>query len=114
MTERKFEPEHAVTYWQARCTKCGHICDEYGDYTAFGDAESAIEHVTDCGEWFSRWTYEPAPTADNPRARIGDLVELLCEDCQQCEVCGSKTAYEHDDHLVCADHEGHDFSAVSA
>lgn len=33
----------------------------------------------------------------------------LCRGCQVCEVCGSGDAYDIDDHLVCEDHEDHDF-----
>lgn len=110
MTTRNYDPEHRVDYWQARCTNCGHICDDYGEFAAFGDADQAIEQVTAWLDWYSRWTYTPNPTPDNPRGRTATLVELLCPNCQECEICESKNAYDIDDHLVCEDHEDHDFS----
>lgn len=108
-TATKFEPLHEVTMYQARCTNCGTIEDDYGDFSAWSDSGTPIEQVCDNG-WFSRWSYVPNPTPDTPRGRIGTLEELLCENCQHCEVCGGKRAYEIEDHLVCADHEGHNFT----
>ena len=101
---------HEVTYYQARCTKCGYICDDYGDFTAYGDPGSPIEEVTAAG-WFAR--YVPTGRTTSTGYPETELSELLCEECQKCEVCRADRAYEVDDHLVCADHEGHEFEAAS-
>jgi hypothetical protein len=109
-TKRNFDPEHRIDMWQARCTNCGYVETDYGDYAAWADRETPYEHVVDAG-WFGRWSYRPNPTLDNPRGRIGTLEELLCEDCQECEVCEAKPASDvnGDEHLVCAEHEEHAF-----
>lgn len=83
----------AVTYYQARCTTCGTRA-EYDEFTAFGDAGTAIERATEECEWWSQDT------------------ELLCRDCQKCEVCQAPRAYDIGDHLVCVDHEDHEFRTV--
>ena len=115
MTERNFEPEHRIDMYQARCTNCGHIADEYGDFSAFGDVSSCIESL-ECNSfpWFVRYIRLPLPRTDVPNAVQLEIDELLCPDCQRCEVCGLGCAYAMDDHLVCADHEDHDFSKVAA
>ena len=72
----------------------------------------AIEDATNNGEWFDRFRLvriEP-PTEDYPREqRVYETVELLCRKCQTCDVCGDSEAYEMGDHLVCEDHEDHEF-----
>lgn len=92
----KFSSVHEVTYYQARCTECGRVEDDYGDFSAWGDPEMPHEVVTSHSDWFS------------PH-RVGFVV-LLCPDCQRCEVCGNEQAYEVGDHLVCDEHEDHDFA----
>lgn len=109
----KYPPVEAVTYWRARCTSCGAYA-EYYEFGAFSDFGSAIEAARDECEWFDRVACEPAPTADNPRRQLCRTVELLCRDCQRCEVCGSSPAYVLDDgepHVVCEGHEDHDFDS---
>lgn len=91
---------HEVTYYQAKCDGCGTVEDDYGDYTAFGDPGTVIDHVLDA-DWFRKVAADGAET-------------LLCPECQRCEVCESKHAYPVDDHLVCEDHEDHDFPAVGS
>lgn len=109
-TAPKYQPVHPVTYYQARCTSCGVIATDYGDFGALSDGGTAIEYARDYCDWFERVREEAAPTPENPRRRIAHTVELLCKACQRCEVCGSDRAYVIDDeHLVCADHEGHEF-----
>lgn len=109
-TKRNFEPEHRIDMWQARCTNCGYIETDYGDYNAWADPGTSIESVTEAG-WFSRWSYAPNPTPDNPRGKTGTLEELLCGGCQECEVCGAKPASGVNglEHLVCPEHEEHEF-----
>lgn len=108
-----YSHEYPVTYYQARCTSCGHVQAEYGDYSAMDDVHGCIEILTSCDPaWFVRHRYEPAPTPECPRRQIVHVVELLCPDCQRCEVCGSATAYvidEGEPHMVCESHESHDF-----
>lgn len=99
-----------VTMYQARCTTCGVIQDEYGNFSAYGDFQNCLDDVVNNSDWFARWTYIPAPTTDNPRNRIGTLEDLLCPNCQRCEVCNSEHCYEHDGHLVCDEHEDHIFA----
>lgn len=101
MTTRNFEPEYEVTYYRARCTNCGTVETEYGDFSAMSDVHDCIETLQSCAEnaWFARYSYEPSPTPDCPQRKIVHIEELLCPECQSCEV-------------VCADHEGHDFDAV--
>lgn len=89
----KYPSVHEVTYYQARCTKCGVIEDDYGEYSAWANAGSAIDSVVDNG-----WYY----------LREKDI--LLCDKCQQCEVCQDGGAYDIDGHLVCEDHEDHNFT----
>lgn len=89
----KFEPLNEVTMYQARCTSCGTIEDDYGDYSAWGDPDMPVTQVVENG-WFRRGDDWP------PK-------ELLCPDCQRCDSCGAERCYptEDSEHLVCADHE---------
>lgn len=107
--KRKFEPEHRIDMYQARCTNCGYIETEYGDYSGFDDVQSCIDVLED--QWFATYRYEPAPRPDCPQGRIAHIETLLCPACLQCEVCGEKYAYPLGDHLVCENHEDHDFAA---
>ncbi|AEK08608.1 hypothetical protein PBI_DLANE_64 [Mycobacterium phage DLane] len=103
-----------VTFHRARCTKCGDIETDYGDFSAYSDPGGAINAVLAAADWFGR----SAPTGeliDFGGGRMGQryqLVELLCPDCQRCEVCGTAKAYPINDHLVCEDHEDHEFEAA--
>jgi hypothetical protein len=98
---KSFPPLNKVTMYQARCTTCGYIETDYGDFSAWEQPDIPVTDVVENIGWFVRY--------DNSF----DPVELLCLDCQSCEVCGSDRAYEHDDHLVCDEHEGHDFAVVT-
>lgn len=103
---------HQVPSWQAKCTSCGTINEDYYDFSAWHDPEGAIEFVRDNLDWFERTRSEPSPTTDMPNRVIVHTVELLCPDCQHCEVCRAEKAYPSPDggeHLVCDQHEGHDF-----
>lgn len=88
---------HEVTMYQARCTNCGHIETEYGDFNAWGDPDTPRHDVVENLDWFEVF-------------KDGAAEMLLCPDCQHCEVCGSPRAYGIDDHLVCDEHEDHDFT----
>ncbi|SLI88012.1 Uncharacterised protein [Mycobacteroides abscessus subsp. massiliense] len=108
-----FEPLYPITMYQARCTSCGTVVDEYGDYSCMDDG-AVVEHVRDYLGWFEVTRRELSPTPGMPTRVIVHTVELLCPQCQRCEVCRASEAYEIDDHLVCADHEAHDFSVAEA
>lgn len=100
MTERKFEPINEVTMYQARCTNCGTIEDDYGDFSAWGDKDIPVTDVVENQCWL----------------QLDDTDELLCPACQSCAVCGTGGGYAHDDgkHVVCGDHEDYDFDKLRA
>ncbi|WP_065286685.1 hypothetical protein [Mycolicibacter kumamotonensis] len=102
-----FEPVHEVTYYQARCTECGVIEDDYGDYSAWSDAGTAIDNVCD-NDWFAIYEPDGSTTVTGRPAQV--LTKLLCPQCQHCEVCGNERAYAVDEHLVCEEHEDHEFT----
>lgn len=104
----RFEPLHPITMYRAGCTSCGTVVDDYGDYSCM-DADAAMSYVCESLGWFEVTRREPAPTPEIPNHVIVHTVELLCPDCQRCEVCRAHQAYEIDDHLVCEDHEDHNF-----
>jgi hypothetical protein len=110
VTARNFDYEHRIDMYQARCTNCGYVETDYGDYSGFGDVQMCIETLED--SWHARYRYEPTPRPDNPNAKIAHVEELLCPSCQTCEVCGASDARDvnDDEHLVCADHEDHNFA----
>ena len=37
----------AVTYWQIACDCCGVVCDDYGDFAAWSDPDSAVDNKPD-------------------------------------------------------------------
>ncbi|SNS59405.1 hypothetical protein [Rhodococcoides kyotonense] len=85
-----------VTYYIAKCDECGHTADtdDYGgEFSAFADHGTAIEMLSD--DWFTDGD--------------GDI----CPSCTKCEVCETKPAYRADDHMVCEEHEDHDFNAAA-
>ena len=86
--ERNFEPLVEVMMYQARCTNCGYVIDDYGDFSCMDD-DSVVCAARDSG-WFERTHTEPSPRPDNPNAVIVHTDELLCPDCQTCDVCGAK------------------------
>lgn len=108
-TARNFEPEVRIDMYQARCTNCGVIETEYGDYSAYDDVMMCIESV-EChtDPWFVRSARLPLPRTDDVRVQL-EIDELLCPNCQRCEVCDSREAYAMDDRLVCDEHEEHVF-----
>ena len=67
---------HEVTYYQAKCDGCGHIEDDYGEYTAFGTPGCVVDMM-----WDSDWTV--------------DDDKMFCENC--------KTPAEEDDYDVHGD-----------
>lgn len=108
----KFAPLQEVTLYQARCTSCGRLVEDYGDFSCM-PADDVINEVRNLG-WFERTRTEPSPRPDNPHAKLVHTVELLCPDCQKCEVCGADArADELDEHLVCEDHADHEFEVAS-
>jgi hypothetical protein len=112
-TKRNFDPEHRIDMYQARCTNCGYVETEYGDFSGFDDVQYCIDTLED--SWFARYRYEPKPRPDCPNARIAHLEELLCPSCQKCEVCGAERVYPNEaERLVCAEHEDHDFAEVAS
>lgn len=56
---------HPVTMWQAKCSECGYIQDDYGDFTAM-DAVGVIEQVQ-----YGGWVLEDD--------------RLVCDSCQEKE-----------------------------
>lgn len=109
----KYSPLREVTMYQARCTNCGLIVDDYGDFSCMDD-DSVINEVRGRG-WFERTREEPSPTLNNPDRIIVHTVELLCPDCQACDVCGATDKVhvsDDDEHMVCGDHEDHEFEAT--
>lgn len=64
-----------VTYYQAVCDRCGKA-DDQGEYTAWGDRESALTVALDDG----CWQYLDAEGEDVGRC-VSDGVTLLCTDC---------------------------------
>jgi hypothetical protein len=89
---------HEVTYYQAKCDGCGHIEDDYGDFSAWSDPGSPFDSLPDAG-WLT----------SNSRD--------LCENCvrkEPCEVCKAVDSYIVDEHIVCEEHEGHEFATVAA
>lgn len=106
-TERFFNPEHEVIMYQARCTNCGYIEDDYGDFSAWRDPDAPRNDVVENRDWFERWI------VDEKKDGVvqSHLEELLCPKCQECEVCQSDSAYSIGDHLVCGDHEDHEFAS---
>ncbi|UVK59820.1 hypothetical protein SEA_ALEEMILY_80 [Gordonia phage Aleemily] len=106
--------QHRVDMWQAKCTGCGYIETEYGDYSGWGDPAGAVEQVVD-GDWFQREVVTKVIPADDSypyERKVYRTVELLCLECvakSKCEVCDEADVYPVDGHLVCEDHEGHDF-----
>ena len=81
-----------VTYYQAKCDGCGEVCTDYGDFSAWADDDFGMMGLE---EW----------------AEVGPLRDErhYCPDCQKCEVCGA-SGYVVDDHIVCDDHEDHEFT----
>lgn len=65
---RQHKPVVEVTFYRARCTRCGTVCDDYGGYSAWSDDSTPVESMIDSG-WLSRHEGR-------------DLVELICEPCQ--------------------------------
>ncbi|MDM3950335.1 hypothetical protein [Mycobacteroides abscessus] len=108
-----FEPLRPITMYQAQCTLCGTVVDDYGDYSCMDD-DAVIGYVCESLGWFEVTRREPAPTVERPNLVIVHTVELLCPDCQRCEVCGAMNPAEIDEHLVCVVHEAHDFSVAEA
>lgn len=102
-------------FYQAVCDKCGAE-DDGGEYQFWADKGQAVESVTDNDDWFERTrVIKTIPADDNfPVDRyIHETVELICVDCRTCDVCGVKPAYvgDEENHLVCEDHEDHQFEA---
>lgn len=81
---RQYKPVQEVTYYQARCTRCGKVQDSYGDFSAWSDEQTAIESVVDSG-WLSR-----------SEGRC--LKELICEPCQK-DMVKDLTPEEEDEFL---------------
>lgn len=60
-----FDPVHEIPMYQARCTSCGLIVDDYRDFSGWSERDMPIEVVVDHHGW----------------KRNGDT-ELLCPNCQ--------------------------------
>lgn len=103
-----------MTYYIAVCDRCQTEA-EYCEYTAFGDAGEAVERAEGECDWFERTVVDTVypPSEEHPRGlRSYKTIELLCRNCQKCDVCGGDPAYEVDDHLVCEKHENHEFDTT--
>ncbi|NKR89737.1 hypothetical protein GS894_03100 [Rhodococcus hoagii] len=101
-----------IDAYEIYCDCCG-TQHEGGDYTIWVHASDGIEDAK-ASDWFERTerTVIEPPSEQHPFGKASyTTVELLCPDCQKCDVCKSPHAYEVDDHLVCQDHEDHDFTA---
>lgn len=99
------------TFYRAVCDKCG-AKDDDGEFQWWYDKGQACEDVTENSDWFERTrVIKKLPPDDKyPFERIVHAtVELICTDCRACDVCGTKPAYEMDNHLVCEEHEDHVF-----
>lgn len=99
------------TFYQAVCDKCG---EEYegGEFQWWYDQDQAADNARDDSGWFERKRVikRLPPSATHPiGSTVYQTVELICDSCQTCDVCGTKPAYELDDHLVCEEHEDHVF-----
>ncbi|SLC01141.1 hypothetical protein [Mycobacteroides abscessus] len=105
----RFEPLHPITMYQAQCTSCGAIVDDYGDYSCMAD-DAVVSYVRESLGWFEVTRRELSPTPGMPTRVIVHTVELLCPECQRCEVCGALAPAEIDEHLVCVDHKAHAFA----
>ncbi len=81
-----------VAMYRAECDVCSEGVE--GEFYAWTDRDSAVADV-EAFDWF---------TASG---------RLVCPDCMKCEVCGGR-GYPDDDHLVCEDHEGHDFTKAQS
>jgi hypothetical protein len=67
MTTRNYEPIKVVAFYQARCTNCGKVEDDYyGDYSAWSDKGTPIEQVVDYRDW----------------TEVDETDELLCPNCK--------------------------------
>lgn len=89
-----YAPLREVTMYQARCTECGTVVDDYGDFSAWADPDTPRNSVVENDGWFERFVNN-------------ELVDLLCPTCQRCDVCGADDAHDvnGDERLLCADHE---------
>jgi hypothetical protein len=65
---RNFEPLVEVVMYQARCTNCGTIEDEYDDVSAWANPETPRELVVENFHWVE--------TVED-----GEVVTLLCPKC---------------------------------
>ncbi|BBX30504.1 hypothetical protein B7435_30070 [Mycolicibacterium peregrinum] len=110
----KYQAVHQVTMYQARCTSCGTVEEDYGDFGALRDAGDAISHVVADG-WFERTRNEAGQRADGTPCIVVHTVELLCPNCQKCEICDNAKAHpdEEGEHMVCQQHENHVFEEAS-
>lgn len=104
--------------WEAKefvrpvCDRCAKKGDS-DEYTWWEDEAVAEEQYGEI-DWFFRSRLirversDKAPWMDR---RYYETIEIVCPDCLVCEVCGEKEngAYEVDDHLVCGEHEDHEF-----
>ncbi|WP_078344044.1 hypothetical protein [Mycobacteroides chelonae] len=108
---RHFEPLRPIAMYQAQCTSCGTVVDDYGDYSCMDD-DAVVSYVCESLGWFEVTRRELSPTPGMPTRVIVHTVELVCPDCQRCEVCGALNPAEIDEHLVCVNHEDHNFRPV--
>lgn len=105
-------PLAEITMYQARCTGCGTVEDDYGEYAAWSDPSTPVDSVIENDGWLGRWD-KPTGRISATGREIMELSTLLCPRCQKCEVCGDASAYVVDDHAVCEDHEDHDFARAA-
>lgn len=92
-------------------------CDDCGDrfeseFTIWVDAADGIAEAVG-SDWFERTEVERKipPSVEHPRGlTIERTVELICPSCPwRCDVCKEIGAYEVGGHLVCDEHEDHNF-----
>lgn len=85
-----------VTMYQAICDECKNGHESSCGSTCWPDESWAIEQAG-----YDDWFYD------------SKINRVLCPGCQKCEVCG-ESGYEINDHLVCDNHEDHDFAEATA
>lgn len=42
---------HPVTYYQAKCDRCGYIEEDYDDFSAFADSVRVLDEVYSYHDW---------------------------------------------------------------
>lgn len=83
-SDDRYPPYVEVTFYQAQCTSCGLVVDDYSDgtYSALANPLDAISDAVDYLDW--QW--------------YGDKGGALCHRCFICSVCGRDADDDHEGH----------------